>query len=269
MTNNIIKSPQNNIFIAEIKSGSISKEPLLKMEQFQLPVQPIINPNAIDISEIPIIKQIRFFISQIDCSKGVKLTKAGNLPPLIVKELYHQKILRDYAIEDGITTLNKESDCDVIVLTRILCELSGLIKKRNGILTVTKKASGIVDSNKLLPLILSTFTEKFSWAFFDGYQNDSIGQVGWWYSLSLISQYGNISRNSKYYAEKYFEVYPHLLTERSFDGSIDANYSCYSVRTFDRFLEYFGFTETTQTTEKKLLDSFVKKTDLFDTFISY
>jgi hypothetical protein len=143
--------------------------------------------------------------------------------------------------------------------------LSGLIKKRNGILTVTKKASGIVDSNKLLPLIFSTFTEKFSWAFFDGYQNESIGQFGWWYSLFLISEYGNITRNSKYYAEKYFEAYPHLLTEKSFDGSINANYSCYSVRTFERFLEYFGFT---QSTENKLPDCFVKKTDLFDKFIS-
>jgi hypothetical protein len=265
MTNNIIKFQQNNIFIPKIISGDISKEQLLKMEQLQLTVQPIINPNDNDISEIPIIKQIRFFISQVDRSKGVKLTKAGNLPPLIVKELYHQKILRDYAIDHGITKLNKETDCDVIVLTRILCEISGLIKKRNGIITVTKKASSIVGSNKLLPLIFSTFTDKFSWAFFDGYQNDSIGQFGWWHSLSLISRYGNISRNSKYYAEKYFEVYPHLLTERSFDGSIDTNYNCYSVRTFDRFLEYFGFTLTT---EKKILDSFVKKTDLFDKFIS-
>ena len=229
-------------------------------------VQPIINPNDNDISDIPLIKQIRFFINQIDLSNGIKLTKAGNLPPIIVKELYQQEILKDYFIERGITKLSKETDCKVIVLTRILCEMSGLIKKRNGILTVTKKASDIIASNKLLPLIFSTFTDKFSWAFFDGYQNGDIGQFGWWYSFALISQDGDISRNSKYYAEKYFQAYPHLLTLKSYDGSIHANYSCYSVRTFDRFLEHFGFTETT---EKTMLDSFVKKTDLFDKFISY
>ena len=227
---------------------------------------PIINPNDNDISDIPLIKQIRFFINQVDRSKGIKLTKADNLPPLIVKELYQQEILKDYAIDHGITKLSKETDCNVIVLTRILCKLSGLIKKRNGILTVTKKATDIVGSNKLLPLIFSTFTDRFSWAFFDGYQNDSIGQFGWWDSLALISQHGDISRNSKYYAEKYFEAYPHLLTLKSYDGAIDANYSCYSVRTFDRFLDYFGFTETT---EKEMLNSFVKKTDLFDKFISF
>lgn len=216
------------------------------MEQSQSTGLPVINPNDNDISDIPLIKQIRFFINQVDHSNGIKLTKAGNLPPLIVKELYQQEILKDYAIDHRITKLSKETDCNVIVLTRILCEMSGLIKKRNGILTVTKKASDIIASNKLLPLIFSTFTDKFSWAFFDGYQNGDIGQFGWLYSLALISQDGDISRNSKYYAEKYFEAYPHLLTLKSYDGSIHANYSCYSVRTFDRFLEHFGFTETTE-----------------------
>jgi hypothetical protein len=231
-----------------------------------MPVRLIINPNNNDISDIPLIKQIRFFIHQVDSSKGIKLTKAGNLPPLIVKELYQQEILKDYLIDRGITKLSKETDCNVIVLTRILCELSGLIKKRNGTLTVTKKAVDILGSNKLLPLIFSTFTDRFSWAFFDGYKNDSIGQFGWEYSLALISQHGDISRNSKYYAEKYFEVYPHLLTLQSLNGTNQANYSCYTIRTFDRFLEYFGFTETTK---KKMLDSIVKKTDFFDKFISF
>jgi hypothetical protein len=266
MSNNIIQFPKNNNIKPQLISEDIYKEQAFKMEQSQSTALLVINPNDNDISDIPLIKQIRFFINQVDCSNGIKLTKAGNLPPLIVKELYQQEILKDYFIERGITKLSKETDCKVIVLTRILCEMSGLIKKRNGILTVTKKASDIVASNKLLPLIFSTFTDKFSWAFFDGYQNGDIGQFGWWYSFALISQDGDIPRNSKYYAEKYFQAYPQLLTLKSYDGSIHANYSCYYVRTFDRFLEYFGFAETT---EKKMLDTFVKKTDLFDKFLSY
>ena len=265
MSNNIIHFPQNNNIEPQLISEDIYKEQLLEMEQSLSAGLPIINPNDNNISEIPLIKQIRFFISQVDCSNGIKLTKAGNLPPLIVKDLYQQGILKDYPIEHGITKLTKETDCNAIVLTRILCEMSGLIKKRNGILTVTKKVSSIVNTNQLLSLIFSTFTNKFSWAFFDGYPNDDIGQFGWRYSLALISQHGDISRNSEYYAEKYFQTYPHLLTLKSYDGAIHANYSCYSIRTFDRFLEYFGFTETT---EKKMLDTFVKKTDLFDKFIS-
>jgi hypothetical protein len=259
MSINISELPKNNIVKFQIISGDIATERVF----------PRINPNDNDISEIPLIQQIRFFINQVERSNGIKLTKAGNLPPAIVKELYHQEIFKDYFIERGITKLTKETDCNIIVLTRILCELSGLIKKRNGIITVTKKASSTVDNNKLLPLIFSTFADKFSWAFFDGYQNESIGQFGWWHSLFLISKYGDIPRNSKYYADKYFEAYPDLLTEKSSDGSndsIDTNYRCYSVRTFERFLDYFGFT---QTTEKKLLECTVNKTALLDKFISF
>ena len=181
-----------------------------------------------------------FFCSILMSSRSLK----GNRFSLIALFKFSAPAL--YPIEHGISKLTKETDCNAIVLTRILCEMSGLIKKRNGILTVTKKVSSIMNTNQLLPLIFSTFTDKFSWAFFDGYPNDDIGQFGWWYSFALISQYGDISRNSEYYAEKYFQAYPHLLTLKSYDGSIHANYSCYSIRTFDRFLEYFGFTETTE-----------------------
>ncbi len=63
------------------------------MEQSQSTGLPVINPNDNDISDIPLIKQIRFFINQVDHSNGIKLTKAGNLPPLIVKELYQLSFL--------------------------------------------------------------------------------------------------------------------------------------------------------------------------------
>ena len=90
MSNNIIKFPQKNILNPQIISGGNSKEQVFKNEQLRVSVQLIINPYDNDISEIPLIKQIRFFVSQIERSNGVKLTNAGYLPPTIVKELYHQ-----------------------------------------------------------------------------------------------------------------------------------------------------------------------------------
>ena len=88
MSNNIIQFPKNNNIKPPLISEDIYKEQLLEMEQSLSAGLPIINPNDNNISEIPLIKQIRFFISQVDCSKGIKLTKVGNLPPPIVKELY-------------------------------------------------------------------------------------------------------------------------------------------------------------------------------------
>ena len=85
MSNNIIQFPKNNNIKPQLISEDIYKEQLLEMEQSLSAGLPIINPNDNNISEIPLIKQIRFFISQVDCSNGIKLTKAGNLPPPIVK----------------------------------------------------------------------------------------------------------------------------------------------------------------------------------------
>jgi hypothetical protein len=80
MSNNIIKFPQKNIQNPQILSGGNSKEQVFKNEQLRVSVQLIINPKDNDISEIPLIKQIRFFISQVERPNGVKLTKAGYLP---------------------------------------------------------------------------------------------------------------------------------------------------------------------------------------------
>jgi len=76
MSSNIIKFPQKNILKLQIISGGISEKQVFKNEQLRVSVQLIINPNDNDISEIPLIKQIRFFISQVERSNGVKLTKA-------------------------------------------------------------------------------------------------------------------------------------------------------------------------------------------------
>jgi hypothetical protein len=223
-----------------------------------------INPDNIEIDQIPIIKLIRCFVENIGIKEGIKLTKIGNLSPQIVKDLYSKRILKDYAIENGITKLSKETDWDVLVLVHIVCELCGLIKKRNNILTLTKKALDIVNSIDLFPLILITFCKKFKWSFFDGFKNEDIGQFGYNYSIYLLSKYGNEKRNVDFYAKKYFTAFPDLMTEEIMGNYEYGSYYCYSVRTFEHFLEYFGFVELTK-------ESFeitnIQKTKLFDLYI--
>ena len=200
-----------------------------------------LNPQNNSIDEIPLIKQIRYFINQIDCEQEIKLTKVGNLPPRIIKELYEQRIISDYEIEQGITKLTKETDCKSIELTRILCELSGLIKKRNNVLSLTQKTMKVLNSNELFPMMFSTFGMKFDWSYFDRYTNKQIGQLGINYSLYLLNKYGDSEHDADYYAKKYFKAFPDLKMGKTEFGSDTSNEHCYSVRTFERFLEYFGF----------------------------
>lgn len=223
-----------------------------------------------DYTKIPILNQIKYLTDLIDKNGEIKLTKQGFLPTKIVSELYSQGFLKDEYIEKGISKLYKETDSMTINLSRILLELAGFIKKRNGKLSLTKSSEKILGNNEeLLRQIFLTITNKFNWAFYDGYGENQIGQLGYGFSLILLSKYGRERRLDSFYAERYFKAYPRLL------DSIEPNYgtlerystNCYSVRTFDRFLNYFGLINIEE--ERKGLDSikYISKTDIYDRLI--
>jgi hypothetical protein len=210
--------------------------------------------------DIPLIKQISYYLTIIDTSKEIKLTKEGNLPPDIVKEIYSQKFISDYDIEAGITKLTKETDSMSVELTNILCQLGRLIKKRNGKITLTDVGKRLLSTKKFLSIILTTFCSKFNWAYFDGFEDEEIGQFGCYYTIYLIDKYGDVKRESLFYANKYFKA---LFKE--YVGINTEQHLWYIVRTFDRFIKYFGFIENHE--ENKSITRYVKKSELFNKYI--
>ncbi len=223
-----------------------------------------------DYRKIPILNQVKVFADLIEKNNGIKLTKNGFLPKKFLVELYQKGVMKDEPIERGTRKLNRERDSMTIHLTHILVELAGLIKKRNGEITLTKKSREILkDNHKLLKLLLMTFAIKFNWAYLDRYGENEIGQVGYGFTLILLSKYGGEERLDSFYSEKYFKAFPQLLDypEPNYESLESNAKNCYSIRTFDRFLDYFGLVETNE--RKEMFDSikFVKKTDLFDKLI--
>src|SRR5690606_34139806 len=110
------------------------------------------------------------------------------------------------------------------------------------------------------PLLFKTFCTKFNWAYFDGHGQNQIGQLGIVYSLYLISKYGNETRESDFYADKYFMAFPHLVHVIDAYGAM----RCYSLRTFERFLDYFGVVKLESTKTFPRSDLSISKSDLFD-----
>jgi len=223
-----------------------------------------------DYKKIPILNQIKYLTDVISKNGEVKLTSKGFLPTKIVSDLYQQGFLKDKDIESGISKLYKETDSKTVNLTRILIELGGLAKKRNGKLSLTKTSKNILgDNHELLRLILLTFAAKFNWAYYDGYGENQIGQLGNGFSMILLSKYGHENRLNSFYAEKYFKAFPLLLDTVAPNYGTLERYStdCYSLRTFERFLDYFGLVNIDR--QGKGLDSktYITKTDLFDRLI--
>jgi hypothetical protein len=86
-----------------------------------------------------------------------------------------------------------------------------------------------------------------------------------------LSRYGQERKPDTFYAEKYFKAYPLLLDELEVRYGTLERYSarCYSLRTFERFLDYFGLISIVE--EGKGFDSqiYITKTDLFDRLFSF
>lgn len=223
-----------------------------------------------DYKKIPILNQIKYLMNLIDRSGELKLTKRGFLPTKVVSELYQKGFLKDEFIDKGYAKLYKETDSLSVHLTRILLELAGLTKKRHGKLSLTRSSKKILQNNfDLLRLILLTFATKFNWAYNDGYGENQIGQLGYGFSFILLSKYGEDKRLDSFYSKKYFKAFSRTFetSEPIYGTREEYNHSCYSIRTFDRFLDFFGL--ITIEKEGRGFDSikYIAKTDLFDKLI--
>ncbi|NDV56672.1 hypothetical protein [Bacteroides sp. 519] len=227
-----------------------------------------------EYSQIPILRQVKRFAEIISQNGQIKLTTAGYLPIKIVQELYPLGA-PDEMIENAISKLGKEMDCTPVHLARLLAEASGIIKKRKGILSLTATGTKIIaDDSKLFDSIFKGFCQKFNWHYFDNYSDDvqsgTIGQLGFGFSLILLSIYGNTERSERYYAEKYFKAFPMLLetVQPTYGTVLDYCFNCYCLRTFERFLYHFGLVEIKK--GKRILqeETYIQKTLLFDRLIS-
>ena len=225
---------------------------------------------AEDYQSIPILNQVKYLARLISNAGELKLTKLGFLPTKVVYELYSQGYMLEDHIESNISKLYKETDSNSVHVARILLEISGLIKKRNNKLSLTQKSEKILNDDFILcQLILETYCKKFNWAHSDYYGENNIGQLGFGFSLILVHKYGTRNLSERFYQEKYFNAFPMLLDNITYPSySTKERYAghCYSLRTFDRFLSYFGLIQIQK--EKGMgSDMYILKTDILDKFI--
>ncbi len=235
-----------------------------------------INPNADDsvLNQIGFSMLTEYFLNLIQKQKELKLTNNGYLPVKIVEELYNTKFILEDLIESGFNKLSKEMDSMIITLLKIISDLANFTKIRKNKLSLTKKGHRILKKKRsdLLAVIFKTFCYKYNWAYFDGYGDNQTGQIGFGFTIFLLSKYGNRFYKSNFYAEKYLNAFPAVIdqfvTTDYLDNSLMRIHECYSLRTFERFLKYFNLIEMTKNSSKFNAISKVKKSEIFDKVIT-
>ncbi len=214
-----------------------------------------------ELKECPLLVQVRFLIEKMKGGMELQLTKTGALPTKMVKEIYALGCLKNEAIEDGFSKLYKEGDVLEINITRILLEISSLVKKKNGKFSLTKKGiKHSEDGNFILEEITTILFYKFNWGYYDGYESEAIGRVNPAFSLYLLKKYGSKKRSAYFYAEKYFIAFPQLMEEG------DRSFRCYALRTFERYFKFMGFVQVEK--EGILTTADLKGTTFFDQLFS-
>lgn len=220
---------------------------------------------------IPIFNQIRYLINIIQEQGELKLTQNGYLPPKIVKKIYAQGYMKEkYLGEEGFP-LNKERDSSTVHLARIILQASPIVKKQHNKLSLTEKGKVIIAKNSdLLEKIFKSYSTKFNWAYQDRYADDKIGQLGFVFSLILLKKYGSSYQPAVFYAKKYLGAFPDLIdrSKKPLYGSPElVAAESYLLRTYERFMSYFGLIKIKENNDYKLGRNLYMKTALFDKLI--
>lgn len=252
------------------------------IQQFGSIVYDLFEPNSIvqintlneeDFNEIPLFRQLRYLIDHLLENKSIKLTKIGNMPTALVKNLYDLSA-REENIESGLVRLTNEKNSIYVQLVHELAKIMGVIKEQKGVITLTKKGEKLAsDNQQLLELLLKTFAIKFNMGYFDLYGNDTFGGFGIGFSFVLLSQYGDEVHLSDFYADKYAVAFPDLTEnfelEPSAYGSYTRKDSCYNVRVFKRFMKPLGLIHSKEVNSPNDFRSLyeITKTPLFDKLI--
>lgn len=223
------------------------------------------------LDQIPFFRMCEELLKILQRENQVKLTPLGALQKKNLVEVYNHKFLPIDLIEKGIFKLNREQDSFEIKSARYVCEVAGLIKKRQGKLSLTKKAEKLLlDRPGLFELILTTFSFKFNWAFNDGYPDHPIGQQGNLYTIFLLLKYGKQNRLTQFYADKYLTVFHNFPLFFEGETSSEAErlfHYCYELRSFYRFTDWFGLTCSTQ--KKVDTQATVQASPLLEQIYSY
>ncbi|MDQ2770785.1 MAG: hypothetical protein M3Y54_09815 [Bacteroidota bacterium] len=198
------------------------------------------------LDQVPFLRLTEELLRVVQRDGFIKLTALGALPGKYLHELYGLGFLREDMIEAGYTKLHRETDVPGLATVHRNAEMAGLLRKVHGKITLTKNAERLrqpAHRPELLRRVLSNFTEKFNWAYHDGYNAPLVGQFGWGFTMYLLLKFGDQPRPLSFYANNYQLAFPHLLDTlpgTPWHTPAEQLLSCYGHRTFGHFAHWFG-----------------------------
>jgi hypothetical protein len=200
---------------------------------------------------------VRHLLERIDAD-GIKLTAKGNLGLKLSQEIVERYLEHYQNPFLQSAKIRSEQDFEELNTIRLTAQLGGLLRKHKGKLLLThkcKKALHLGGMKALYPILLKAYTSKFNWAFRDRYESLDIVQQSFLFTLFLLQKYGATWRPAEFYADCFLQAFPMAVMnveQRSYDTPAETLQRIYTLRSLERFANFFGLAELKLVSSKSL-----------------
>ena len=223
----------------------------------------------VHVDKAPFFKLSEILINEIQQAGRLKLTVNGNLPVRICELLYNQKLI-NFQYMDFAGRIREEEIAYLWPLKQYLLD-AGIVKKRNNALSLTKNGEKLMKESASVRFIqiFNYLANRFHWCNFYELQDDGrYGQMGWAYSLVLLTKYGNHPRKSDFYSLKLIQAFERDLWDGIHkDKSAEDYHFAYNIRFFECFANWFGLVNIERERDYSIsyMDQLIiAKSELFD-----
>lgn len=197
------------------------------------------------VKRSPFFSLSELLLKEIKQAGTLKLTANGNLPVRICELLCNQNwIYLPYL--KFVKRVREEEIPYLWPLKQYLLD-EGIVKKRNNALSLTKNGEKLMQGPAEVRFIqiFNYMATRFHWSnFYSLEDGGKCGQVGWAYSLVLLSKYGDNPEKSKFYSLKLIRAFEKELWANHLEGKegmeIEDYHHVYEVRFFECFAAWFG-----------------------------
>jgi hypothetical protein len=229
------------------------------------------------LNKVPLFKLSELLLSEIQTAKEVKLTARDNLPVRIC-ELLHSQGLIQWDFMQYLKRIREEEIPYIWPLKQYLLD-TGSIKKRKNSLSLTKQGETFLRGPAVARFnsLFDYFSSQFHWGNFYALDDGGkCGQLGWAYSLFLLSRYGSKPLKSEFYSLKWMRAFDKELwqadQQESETQAVAYYHSAYAVRFFECFANWFGLVKIEKKPSRShifLEEVLVTKTMLFDQLLDF
>lgn len=223
------------------------------------------------LDKIPFFRLAEAFVKVVQREKRMKLTPSGALQRKVLLELYSHGFATEWYIENDYFKVWQEHHWPQIGSARVTANMAGLVKLSKGKIVITAQGTMLLKAEnrvELFKAIFRSYCLEFNWGFNDYYINYPVGQFGFGYSMYLMDRFGDKLLPSEFYSSAYLKAIPDLIdhfADEVYTSAESQFHDCYTLRTFERFLDWFGLVQIEKNPDGRTKPDFkLMRSALFD-----